>query len=134
MAVEERLAWAQRMREAFEREHRADSRLRRQIGERHRAERALLERLLAAVRGGAPADPLLEAVRTIGRAAARAAAELHELRRTGRLQAEIPDLAASYAHMHLNRIHRDQQRPQELVIYSFLERTYRSWLARGAGR
>jgi thiopeptide-type bacteriocin biosynthesis protein len=57
-------------------------------------------------------------------------AQLHELERQGRLSTSLLDLAASYAHMHANRLLRSAQRPQELVIHHLLERLLTSLAAR----
>jgi hypothetical protein len=52
------------------------------------------------------------------------------LRRSGRLARPLADLAASFLHMHANRLLRSAQRAQELVLYDFLARLYESRAAR----
>src|SRR3989339_967553 len=47
-------------------------------------------------------------------------------------QINIPmnDLIGSYFHMHCNRLFRTKQRLHEMIIYSYLERYYKSFIAR----
>jgi hypothetical protein len=42
----------------------------------------------------------------------------------------IPELAASYLHMHANRLLRSAARAQELVLYDWLYRMYEAQAAR----
>jgi thiopeptide-type bacteriocin biosynthesis protein len=48
----------------------------------------------------------------------------------GRLSLTLTALAPSYLHMHVNRLLRSAQRAQELVLYDFLARWYKSQEAR----
>ena len=64
------------------------------------------------------------------RALAPAAEELRALAAAGRLSVDIPELAMSLAHMHVNRMLRSVQRVQELVLYELLSRAYASQAAR----
>jgi len=50
------------------------------------------------------------------------AAELRELSQSGRLPVTLTE-AASYAHMHVNRLLRSAQRAQALVLYELLDRS-----------
>jgi hypothetical protein len=50
--------------------------------------------------------------------------ELRWLAQVGRLSTPISDLAASFAHMHVNRLLRSAHRAQELVLYELLDRAY----------
>jgi hypothetical protein len=52
--------------------------------------------------------------------------ELRALADAGRLSVDIPALAMSLAHMHVNRMLRSAQRAQELVLYELLDRAYSS--------
>jgi hypothetical protein len=45
----------------------------------------------------------------------------------------MTELAASYAHMHVNRLLRSAHRAQELVLYEFLDRAYSARAGRRAG-
>jgi len=55
---------------------------------------------------------------------------LRELEACGALMSTRMELAASYTHMHVNRLLRSAQRSQEFAIYDFLARQYESRLAR----
>lgn len=48
----------------------------------------------------------------------------------GKLGAEAIDLAASFSHMHINRLMRSPQRAHELVLYDFLFQIYDGRIAR----
>jgi thiopeptide-type bacteriocin biosynthesis protein len=76
--------------------------------------------------------PGLEALRIRSRPIAAASRRLRDLERAGRLKVPFEQLALSFTHMHVNRASRSAQRMQELVLYDFLHRHYRSVLARGA--
>jgi lantibiotic biosynthesis protein len=56
-------------------------------------------------------------------------AELRESERMGYLNKPFIKLAGSYIHMHTNRILRSATRAQELVLYDFLSRLYKSQAA-----
>jgi len=45
-------------------------------------------------------------------------------------KADIADLAASFSHMHVNRLMRSSQRAHELVLYDFLFQIYDGRVAR----
>ncbi len=55
--------------------------------------------------------------------------DLEGASQSGKLVGTLPDLAASYVHMHLNRMFRSAANAQETVLYDFLARTYDSLLA-----
>lgn len=132
--LEDKCNWARRQRDAFAREFRINSRLRQQLGDKYRTERQGLDDLLALARSADGAQyPALRALQRRGKGLAAIGAELDVLRRAGRLEVTMPDLAASYAHMHLNRLLRSAWRFQELAIYELLDRTYRSQLTRAGG-
>jgi hypothetical protein len=52
--------------------------------------------------------------------------QLLSLSAAGALTSELPILAASYLHMHVNRMLQSDHRQQEMVIYDLLLRYYRS--------
>jgi thiopeptide-type bacteriocin biosynthesis protein len=126
---------ARRMRDGYAAELGADSLLKRQIGDRYRAERRSLEPLI-------DADATAEGA--LGRAldvlkrrsdALRAPVErLHELGAAGRLTTPVEDFAASLGHMHVNRLIRSSQRAHEMVIYDLLDRLYMTRAARRRAR
>jgi thiopeptide-type bacteriocin biosynthesis protein len=129
--LEMKRAWARAVRDDFARELRAESAFWRQIAERQRRERGELEALIDPERATeGPLAPGVEWLRRRSRRLAPLVAELSELDRGGHLSRDLPDLAASYAHMHANRLLRSAHRPQELVIYHLLERMLTSLAAR----
>lgn len=131
MSLAEKRDRARRSRDAFGSEFRVDGAFRNQVSKRYRAERAGLTALLES--GTEPAAPLAEgigALRDRSRRVAPITAELRRLADAGRLSEPIEDLAASLAHMHVNRLLRSAQRAQELVLYELLDRAYSSRAAR----
>ena len=57
------------------------------------------------------------------------AARLHTLFARNRVGVPLTELAASYIHLHVNRLLRSSQREHEAVLYHFLAQAYRSLLA-----
>lgn len=115
-------------------EFNVDGRFRQAVSRRFRRERARLEALITPAEGsagsGAPEWQVVSAA--FDRRSARIAPVVTELRRlaaAGRLGVPIDDLAASLAHMHVNRLLRTAPRAQELVLYEFLDRL---WAGRAA--
>jgi thiopeptide-type bacteriocin biosynthesis protein len=118
--------WAKERRDAFAREFGVDGRVAGQIGRRHRLERDALERLLAVDDpGDHPLAPGLLALRARSERLAPVAAELR------RRAVDVAGLAASYAHMHANRLLRSAHRRQELVLSDLLLRLYTTRQHRG---
>ena len=72
----------------------------------------------------------LRALHQRSAALAPVAQELRAAADAGRLSADLPELAMSLAHMHVNRMLRSAQRAQELVLYELLGRAYSSQAAR----
>jgi lantibiotic biosynthesis protein len=115
------------MRDSFATEHRVDKSVlfQRQLGDRYRKDRKLLETMLDPV-GDEESDFSPALVHFAERS--RASAPIfEELRR-----AELPllELAPSLVHMHANRILRSAGRAHETVIYDLLVRLYESRVAR----
>ena len=123
--------WIRSRRDAFAREFAVDHRVRQQLGDKFRAERHGLLELLELAHSDAAADyPALAALQRRTLILRPLADELSTA--ADRLSVSVDDLAASYAHMHLNRLLRSSRRAQEMVIYDLLDRIYRSQLARAA--
>jgi thiopeptide-type bacteriocin biosynthesis protein len=119
------------VRDSFAAEFHADANLRHQLGARFRTERRSLEALLDLAPGSDSA--LAAGLEVLRRRSERLAAVMAELRacaRSGRLSVPLAGLAASYLHMHANRLLRSAQRAQELVLYDFLWRLCQSQAAR----
>jgi thiopeptide-type bacteriocin biosynthesis protein len=128
----ERVAFLDLACEGLEREHGAGAYTEAALGKRYRVERPALEALLAGT------GPLVEALAPLWARSARSRpviAELRTLERDGKLGVGWGELAASYVHMHVNRLIRSAPRAHELVLYDFLRRLYRSRISRStAGR
>src|SRR5262249_23714099 len=127
-----RQALLRRLRASFAAEFRADGNLQQQLGERVRKERKELGVRLASQ--GDSESPLAAGRAVLRRRSERLAPLLDELRsleRSGRLSQSLDQLAASYVHMHANRLLRSAQRAHEMVLYDFLFRLYESQVARG---
>ena len=100
---------------------------RKQLSERFRKERPLLEKILTN-----PAQ-VAEFSASVHSALAHFAGQVQIIREQleqAKLTNSITELAGSYVHMHLNRIFRSTPNAQEMVLYDFLTRTYDSLLAR----
>ncbi|MDY7228737.1 lantibiotic dehydratase [Hyalangium rubrum] len=135
LELEARHALLRRLRADFGKRFKVDAAFERRLGERFRRERPTLESLLEAEPGARePLSPALELLRRRSERVAPVVAELRALERSGRLSCSIEEQAASYVHMHTNRLFRDAALAQELVLYDFLERYYASKLARARRR
>jgi thiopeptide-type bacteriocin biosynthesis protein len=135
MTHEERLECVERQRERFFREFRADAATRQRLAARYREHRPTLMSLLEQARNWPEelrrfAPPFARAAGPTG----ECAAQLRALSRQGRVDVPLSELAASYAHRHVNRLLRSAQREHETVLYHFLAQSYRSWLALHARR
>ena len=116
---------------AFAREFHVDNRLKIAIGDRFRKERQQMEAMFDAGRDAGHA--LMPGVEILLLRSARLSpvvAELKACEAAGRLSVPIAELAASYLHMHANRLLRSSQRAHELILYDFLAHHYGSKLAR----
>jgi lantibiotic biosynthesis protein len=125
LTLEERRTSTRRQREGFGHEFAVDGTFRGQVGRRYRAERTSLEALLDP--GQDPPASLAQGLEALHRRSLQIAPvgdELRRLARAGRLSTTMADLAASYAHMHVNRLLRSAHRAQELVLYELLDRVY----------
>ena len=125
---------ARGMRDGYASEVGADTLLKRQIGDRYRAERRALEPLIDP--GASHEGALAHGVAALGRrsdAWRPYVARLREAGAAGRLTVPLEDLATSLAHMHVNRLLRSSQRAQEMVMYDLLDRLYQARAGRRRG-
>ena len=131
LTLEQKRAIARRARHGYGREFGAGGDFSREVSRRYRNERASVEILLDPQRDP-PAElaASLQALHQRSMALAPAAQELRAAADAGRLSADLPELAMSLAHMHVNRMLRSAQRAQELVLYEILDRAYSSQAAR----
>jgi thiopeptide-type bacteriocin biosynthesis protein len=124
-----------RLREGFGKELRVEKSLEVRLGAKFRKERSALDQLVAlSMASDDLLAPALEPLHARSRRLAGTLTDLKRLRESGRLTAPMDDLAASYIHMHVNRMLRSAHKAQELVLYDFLVRVYESRAARLKGR
>ncbi|WP_285569656.1 lantibiotic dehydratase [Geothrix limicola] len=114
--LRERKDLAQASREAFRKEFGDTGETVVQIGAKFRNLRKDLERAFQDAAEGATASGSL--------------ARIREAIEQGLIQEDRISLASSLAHMHLNRLFRDNPREQEWVLMEFLARMYESRMAR----
>ncbi|WP_254614159.1 lantibiotic dehydratase [Myxococcus sp. CA056] len=131
LSLEQKLAVASRCRKGFGAEFRVNARFEDQLSQRFRQERRELERMLdAAPEDEGPWKAGLDILARRGALLRPLAEQLHAAEREGQLTLPVAGLAESFLHMHVNRLLASDQRAQELILYDFLARLYRSRLAR----
>ncbi|MEA2901181.1 MAG: lantibiotic biosynthesis protein [Actinomycetota bacterium] len=124
-SLEDKAAWAGARRREFGLEFAVDAAATARLGRRYRSERAALEELLVADEDGD--HPLTPGLAILARRSEAVAPAVADLRARG---LPLPDLAASLAHMHANRLLRSAHRAQELAIHDLLHRLYQARLHR----
>ncbi|HEY6929878.1 MAG TPA: lantibiotic dehydratase [Thermoanaerobaculia bacterium] len=116
-----------RLRKEFAKEMRVDDSLKRSLGSRFRKESQSLQRLLDPnLESSSSLAPGIAVFRRRSRDLAPAIRKLRALEKAGRLSQPISSIAASYIHMHVNRMLRSAARRHEVVLYDFLARLYES--------
>jgi thiopeptide-type bacteriocin biosynthesis protein len=129
--VAPRTALLRDAREALGRELRVGRALRRQLGERWEKARADVARLLDPARDDEhPLAPGLAVLRARSARIRPVAQALRGREAANRLTVPVRELAASFLHMHANRLLRSAGRQQELVLYDFLVRHYEGQMHR----
>ena len=101
----------------------------RSLGNKFRKERVQLDAMLAGASGGDLAI-VRDAFGLRSERLRPVVDALIQREQEGRLSIPVAELAKSYVHMHANRCLRSAPRPQELVLYDFLDRCYTSQIAR----
>jgi thiopeptide-type bacteriocin biosynthesis protein len=113
------------LRAQLAREFHIDKNAKRQLADRFREKSSALDQLL---REGAESAPPFKRAREVLRQRSTRLApfmrELKGLHRSGRIAEPLAISAASYVHMHVNRLLRAAHRRQELVLYDHLDRFY----------
>lgn len=131
LGLEQRRAVVEQSRAGLAQELRVDKAYEEQLGQRYRREGRLLEALLSA--DPATPGPARAGLVALARRSARlrpVAQRLREAEHQGRLTSSLEQLAASFLHLHVNRMLAEEQRSQELILHDFLGRLYRSRQAR----
>jgi lantibiotic biosynthesis protein len=131
LTLDQKRAIARRARRGYEGEFGANGGFSREVSRRYRQERASVETLLDPHQDPPPElAASIQALHQRSTAFESVAHELRALAHAGRLSVDLPELAMSLAHMHVNRMLRSAQRAQELVLYELLDRAYSSQAAR----
>jgi thiopeptide-type bacteriocin biosynthesis protein len=124
---------ARRQRDAYALEFGAGTHLKKGIGTRFRESK---DDLAALLRRDASGDPVVaEGLRVLdarSRSSEPVISRLRELDSAGDLSVPIDELAATFAHIWVNRVLRSAHRAQEYVIYDLLDRLYLAQRAVGA--
>ena len=121
------------LRQSFGKEFHGGTFLDKQLGDRFRKERQSLEDLLDPTRQGeSAARQQLDVLGLRSHRLAPLMGELRAAQAAGGIACSMEELAASFIHMHANRMLRAAAREHELVICDFLARIYESRLARAS--
>jgi len=121
LTLPERLSLATRMRDRFQKELGIGIRAKRYIAETFRSNREnLVAMMCGRLNNIAPFANVRDILESRSARIAHVIQSLDYLSQSGRLQVTIPDLACSYAHMHINRIMCSQHRRHEAVLYELL--------------
>ncbi|MFL5345932.1 MAG: lantibiotic dehydratase [Hyalangium sp.] len=130
--VRQREALVANLRDRLSRALQADRRA-PALSRLYRQRAPVLEALLGEGPGAdAPLSAALERLRQRSRQFVSAAAELRALEQQGRLTGTLAELLPSWVQQHLRRLLRAAQPTDELILYEFLARHYRSRRAREA--
>lgn len=119
------------LREDFGLEFNMDKPLKLQLDSKYRKNKQMIEQVMnasddqeCALRG------LVSILGEKSRNIAGVVDEILALDKAGKLQVPVPDLLRSYIHMMINRITITYPRKQEMVMYDFLSRYYKSAMVR----
>jgi thiopeptide-type bacteriocin biosynthesis protein len=125
LALDAKRALARRQRDGYAREFDAGTHLKKGIGARYRDGKDGLGAMLRAEPGGEPVIARgLAILERRSAASAATVARIKELDAAGTLTVPVDELAATFAHLWVNRVLRSAHRAQEYVIYDFLDRLY----------
>jgi lantibiotic biosynthesis protein len=119
------------LRHKYAYEFRATGDLQRLLGEKFRVNRSQLEQLWSNVADDNTVPELVrQAFQTRSNRSLSAIHALRALFREGKLRTDLTELAATFVHMHINRMMESSWRHYECILYEFLYRLYDSRLAR----
>lgn len=131
LTTKDKLAVASNLNKSYERSFAVDDRYSRQVSNKFRKERQVLEELTWPATGSDLMSHDVWAVcKTFAENLEVVRKQLEIYERTGELKTSRMSLAESYVHMHVNRILRSAHAPQEMILYDFLARIYDSQLAK----
>ncbi|MCP3164276.1 lantibiotic dehydratase [Myxococcus qinghaiensis] len=132
--LDARIAILERLRAGFGAEFQVKKDFEEQLSKRFRKERPVLEALrLADASQQGPWRPALSAFQRRSEQLRPVAEALGRGMQEDAFGLSVGEMIDSYLHMHVNRMLPDEHRPQELILYDFLLRLYRSAQAREGG-
>ena len=135
LTLEARHELTKENRAACGRQFRSNKTLERALGDRFRGQRKTIERLFdESAEASHPLGGALAVLRRRSQHLADVTAALRARGDAGRLSAPVKSIASNLLHMTANRMLRSAHRPQELVLYDYLDRYYESQIARARGR
>lgn len=112
---------------SFMTEFNADKQMHKQINEKYRQSKQIVETILNRTKDDeSEMLSLFEILNQHSEYIKPHVEQILKLNEEGKLETSLYNLISSYIHMHCNRLFRSKQRMQEMVIYRFLELYYRS--------
>lgn len=127
----EKLVAIESWRDGFQQEFKINAQGKKQLSDKFRKERSKLEPMFED--SPEQSGKWQFARQILARRSIRVRESLRGLRALaaeGKLEADVVDLAASFSHMHVNRLMCSSQRAHELVLYDFLFQIYDRRVAR----
>ncbi len=128
---ENKVEFMNRLAESFGREHNMNKNLKRQLDNKFRQERSIINNILDSSNDDeSEMKPLLDYLKEKSENIKPVISQILELKESNELNTEFNSLVGSYIHMLLNRLFKSKNRLHELVIYYFLHKHLKSELAR----
>ncbi|WP_418502319.1 thiopeptide-type bacteriocin biosynthesis protein [Flagellimonas sp.] len=129
-SIEEKLELLSHLKTGFGKEFGMTRFLKKQLDDKYRKEREKIESFVTFTRKSHPSyEPILKILNTKGKAIKPLAEQILYLHADRKLQLEINNLMESYTHMLMNRLFKSKNRLNEMVVYDFLYRYYKSAFA-----
>lgn len=129
--MEQRYEQVTRLRENFGREFNMNRQLKEQTEKKFRKDRPQINEVMDPKNDElSEMYPLFQLLRQKSAGVKPAAEKIMAMDKEERLGMPLNDLLASYSHMLINRLFKSKQRLNELVVYDFLHRYYKSEIAR----
>jgi thiopeptide-type bacteriocin biosynthesis protein len=131
LAIDQKLAIAQHLRDSFHSEFGADKTLRGLLSGKYRTYKQPIAAFLDRTNDpGGRWHPLLSLLQQRNRQLFAVGGRLQQLVKEGQLEVAMPELIYSHIHMMVNRVVSSEPRLHELVLYDLLFTWYRSVIGR----
>jgi thiopeptide-type bacteriocin biosynthesis protein len=115
------------LKNGFGREFGMNKPLKLQLDKKFRQERSHINRLM---KGDNEFKPIYKIINEKSERIESIVAQIFSLNVKNELERPLNDLMSSYIHMMCNRLFKSKQRLHELVVYDFMERFYKSEIAK----